>query len=178
MKTLIVKFTGFLSLVVFAVLAVDGAPTKQRAAKPVIGKVYDLDYLGGQGWTQVLVQPSGSSTNLVLTTKNNLVQFVLQSAVLNSLAVSITHEANDPKRIISVVLAATQACGDNGCVEKVTCSEPDGTCTASVKDHGPARTRNVRALGILLTALSKKTKTEYLSLDKDGFITRVKINLP
>ena len=41
-----------------------------------------------------------------------------------------------------------------------------------------AKTKEIRVLGVLLTAVNKKKPIEYLTLDASHTIVRVKINVP
>jgi hypothetical protein len=68
------------------------------------------------------------------------------------------------------------------CVVQVSCEAVGDKCTAALDNRNGKRTNaridNPRALGVLLTAVSRKKPVEYLSLDGQGTITRVKINVP
>ncbi len=151
------------------------APADQNFA----GRVYDIDYLGNQGWTQVLIQPAGGDSNLVVTTKSELLQQILEVALLNATEVRVTFRAGDQAELQTAVLRPTTACSEKGCVEEARCSAPEGTCSARVIGQSTeVRTNSLRALGVLLTAISKKKAVEYLDVDNQGFIKRVKINVP
>ncbi len=150
------------------------APTDQNFS----GRVYDLDYLGLQGWTQVLIQPVGGGANLVAITKSELLQRFLEIALLNAPDVRITYRAGDPAELRTAVLRPTAACSEKGCVEEASCGAEEGTCSARITGYPQVKTKSPRALGILLTAIGKKKAVEYLDIDKQGFIVRVKINVP
>lgn len=152
------------------------APTDQN----FVGRVYQLDYLAGQGWTQVLVRPAIGDP-LIAKTQNEPLQQILETAILNETEARVTYRAGshgEPAELRTAVLRPTTPCTENWCVEEVRCSAAEATCFARIKGQSPdVKTESPRALGILLTAISNKKAVEDLEV-KQGLIVRVKISVP
>ena len=152
-----------------------------RAEESFTGRVYDIDYLGVQGWTQVLIQGTGSAPGLVGTTSTEHVQRILEAALITGDQVNVTYWPGQPAEIRSAELRTSPAstCIQTGCVGAVSCSAVTSKCSAKIQGQpGEAYTYSVRAVGILLSALIKRKPVEYLTLDTASVITRVKINVP
>jgi hypothetical protein len=137
------------------------------------GTVYDVDYATRR--TQVLIKPAGApeGRNLVGLVKSDAIQDLLESSLIASRPIRVTHYNQN---IIRAVLVQTPSlCAESGCVLEVDCS--DFECTAVVvgeSDRVFAADR--RALGILLTAINSGRRVADLILDQNRNITRVKIN--
>lgn len=168
-------------IAVIAAFALCTTATQAQADENFSGRVYDIDYLGRQGWTQVLFQavPGDSNTNLAAITKSDQLQRILETALLNSREVGVAYLKGQPLEIQMVVLYAGVDCSDKGCVQKVRCGVAVGTCLATiVGENAEVHIKDARALGILLTSMAKKKAVEYLEVDDQDFIVRVKINVP
>jgi hypothetical protein len=164
---------GFLALALLTpMLSSSEAPPDQN----FVGTVYDLDYLGNQGWTQALLKTATGQTDLVATTKSEILQAVLEAGILNATSVSVTYRAGEPAELHSATLRLIPACREKGCIEEVRCTSEE--CFAKLTGYSEIRTTNPRALGILLTAVKKKKAVEYLDVNQRGEIVRVKINVP
>jgi hypothetical protein len=169
-----------LSTVLFTpVLAGALQPGQDRPDKESVGRVYDIDYIGGDaGWTQILIQPA-AGPNLVVTTKSELLQLLLEVALLTRANIHITYTDANSAELRSASLRPTNACGDEGCVEEVSCRVSAMSCVARIKGQGAEiRTDNPRAFGILLTAIKYKKAVENLGVEATGSIRRIKINVP
>lgn len=168
------------SMMVLTALMYTSAATS-RAEENFAGRVYDIDYLGGEGWTQVLVRDARDSSGLVATTSIEYLQHLLEAALITGEEVSVTYWRGQTAEIRSAGLRASPAsgCTQKGCVDAVSCSAVTGRCSAKILgESGEVHTDSIRAVSILLTAIVKKKPVEYLSVDTGGSITRVKINLP
>ena len=145
--------TMFLASALGAGLLLAQAPADRNFS----GRVYDLDYLEAQGWTQVLVKSAGGNSELVATTQSERLQQLLEVALLNATEALVTYregKAGKPAKLQTAVLGPTSGCSDKGCVEEVRCSAAEAT------------------------AISRKKAVEYLDVDDHGLIARVKINVP
>jgi hypothetical protein len=163
----------------FLALALLTSMLSSSAASPdqnFVGTVYDLDYLGNQGWTQALLKTARGQTDLVATTKSEILQDVLEAGILNAAPVSVTYRPGEPAELHSASLRPNPACREKGCVEELRCTSEK--CFAKLTGYSEVRTTNLRALGILLTAIQKKKAVEYLDVNQQGEIVRVKINIP
>jgi hypothetical protein len=172
MKLAVVGRTFLALALLTSMLSSSQAPPDQN----FVGTVYDLDYLGNQGWTQALLKTATGQTDLAATTKSEILQAVLEAGILNATSVSVTYRAGEPAELHSATLRPTPACREKGCVEEVRCASEG--CFAKVTGYSEVRTTNPRALGILLTAVQKKKAVEYLDVNQQGEIVRVKINIP
>ena len=157
-----------------------GGPAVQtnRPAREFIGTAYDIDY--SRERTQVLVRPAGDQpVNLVGFVTSDMLQDVLESSLIASRQVSVTHYGDEliAHQIIRVVLLATpMTCSDNGCVTELDCSALE--CTATIV--GQSRRLNLsdrRVLGVILTAVNSGRHVEELIVDQSGNLTRVKVNV-
>ncbi len=179
MKTPKLRF-GLLVATILALASGSGltrgqGPTDQNFA----GRVYDLDYLGRQGWTQVLIESTGSHSELVATSKSELIQRTLETALLNETEVRVTYQAGNPAELRTAILRSNAPCSNKGCVEEVVCDVAEDACSAKIIGQSTkVRTKSIRALGILLSAVTKKQAVGELDVDDAGSIMRVKINVP
>lgn len=172
---LVLVVATFLALALGSGLTLGQHPADQNFA----GRVYDLDYLGRQGWTQVLIESTGSHSELVATTQNELIQQILETALLNGTEVRVTYRAGNPTELRTAILRSNTACSNRGCVEEVVCDVAEDTCLAKIIGQSTkVRTKSIRALGILLSAVTKKQAVGELDVDDTGSIMRVKINVP
>jgi hypothetical protein len=172
-----VIIVALLGLAMEFAIAADGSPTDKMYA----GRVYDIDYLGNRGWTQILIAPPAGTVNLAATTESSLVQAVLETALLNGMQAHVTYQDGQPAKIQTASLSTGPlgGCFEKGCVQAVSCSAATGECSARITgETQDAKTSNYRALGILLTAINKKKAVEYLTLDEQHVIMRVKVNVP
>ncbi len=152
--------------------------TDSLSEKHFAGWIYDLDYLAEQGYTQVLIRATEDSLNLTTRTTSDRFQRILEAALVSETEVQGTYSSGEPGRLLTIVLRTQTSCSEQGCVQEIRCSTIDDTCFATIKGRSDVKTNNSRAFGILLAALNKKRPVEYLTVGKDGFIIRVKINVP
>ena len=151
----------------------------QRAS----GHVYDIDYVKKAGWTQILIMPMGGDRNPTFQTDNAFVQAVLETALLDRLPTEVTYyesgNTGPAKILTATVSAGPPTCPVKGCVERVTCVA-NGECSARINGElKEAKTKEIRALGVLLTAINKKKAVENLVIDPKTYqIHQVKINAP
>jgi hypothetical protein len=150
------------------------APTDEN----LTGRVYDVDYGGGPHTsTQVLIRAGDNSTAGFIT-KSELLQRILETAFLSATDVTIAYRQTSPKELVKVALRLTAPCSEKGCVDEIRCNATEKTCFAKIVGRSSdVRTADPRALGVLLTAIGKKKAADYLDIDKQGYILRVKINL-
>lgn len=163
-----------------------GPPGKQALTdQNFVGRVRQLDYLARQGWTQVLFQPD-LSPKPSASTKSELLQQILETALLNSAEVHGTYragKAGDPVDLQTVILRVTSPCSEKWCVEELSCSAEKEACSARINSESTeVTTNNARAVGVLLTAITKQKAVDYLELekqsDKQSLIVRVQIGVP
>jgi hypothetical protein len=144
------------------------------------GTPYDIDFLGRQGWTQVLFEPTGGG-EVITKTSSPLIEEVLLAAVAMSKAVRATYRpgaGGEPNELQSVELQAPDGCGNLDCVEKLRCDSGKATCFASLRGRtDEIATDQMRALGILLLAMRQRKGLEGVEVDKHSFV-RVKVNYP
>jgi hypothetical protein len=146
-------------------------------AGPIVGHVHDLDHLGGNGRTQVLLAPP-TGPKVAVVTRSAAVQAVLQASLLTGLEAEIEAAGSDPATIVSVKLAVHPQPQREGRVQSVTCVESSGLCSASVAGHPePVTTTDALALGVLLTAFEKRRPVSYLEFDASAEIKRVRIDM-
>jgi hypothetical protein len=143
-----------------------------------IGRIYDLDYLAGQGYTQVLIRPTEGDAGLVASTTNDRLQRILEIALVNDTQVQGTYSSGEPGRLLTIAMRPETSCSQQGCVQEIRCSTVDDICLATITGQSEVKTKSSRAFGVLLAALDKKKPVEYLTVDKEGFVLRVKINEP
>ena len=164
--------------VMFMVNGVHAQPPNTPTNRPTeefTGTAYDIDYASDQ--TQVLIRPAGApeGPNLVGFIKFDAIQDVLQTSLVASRMVQVTHYRQN---IIRAVLIQTPTiCSEDGCVLEVDCS--DFECTAVITgESARVKVPNRRALGILLTAINDGRRVEELIVNQQREITRVKVNVP
>ena len=159
------------------------ATSPESGGQRASGHVYDIDYVKNKGWTQILIMPMGGERNPTLQTDNALVQAVLETALLDRLSTEVTYyesgSAGPAKILTATISAGPPTCPVKGCVERVTCVV-DGECSARINGElQEAKTKEIRALGVLLTAINKKKAVENLVVDPKTYqIHQVKINAP
>ncbi len=156
------------------------AAEKTGAVKTAVGRVYDIDY--GPAATQIGIMPP-TGTSGPFTTTSALLQAVLETALLDGIEVEVTYGDGKPAPILSVSVSTatpgTAKCSDKDCVQSVRCTATPVECSARVVgDTRDAKTTSDRAVGVLLTAITKNKPVEYLDLDEQGTIRRVKVNVP
>lgn len=157
------------------VAAQDPNTPTNRPSVEFTGTAYDIDYAPER--TQVLIRPTGApeGENLIGFLKSDMIQDLLQTSLVASRTVRVTHYGQN---IIRAVLVQTPTlCTDAGCVTEVDCA--DFECTVVVVgESGRVLAKDRRVLGVLLTAINGGRRVEELIVDQHRNITRVKVNVP
>jgi len=169
--------TFVLTLLFAPVLGSNATPSNVPTTS-FTGRVYDLDYLHVQGWSQTLIQQSAGNSELAATTQDPLLQRILEVSLLNSIETTVTYQQGEPAKLQTALVRSPTGCTQGSCVEQVKCDTTKAMCSAYIEGQsGEVTTDNARALGILLTAISKRKPVDYLQLNGHE-IVRVKINAP
>jgi hypothetical protein len=164
--------------VLFAPALGSNAMPSKVPANSFTGRVYDLDYLYVQGWTQALIQPTAGNAELAATTQDPLLQRILEVSLLNSIEATLTYQSGEPAKLQTALVQSPTGCTQGSCVKQVKCDTTKGMCIAYIQgESGEVTTDSPRALGILLTAISKRKPVDYLQLNGRE-IVRVKISVP
>jgi hypothetical protein len=148
------------------------------------GTVYDLDYLGLAGWTQVLLRASDAKSTLKVTTQDELRQQIRETALVSGATVQVALKKNEgegPAEIDTAKLLAFNATTPPpqiGTITAVGRTTTERECFAFIDGQPEVRTNNARCLGILLAGVVMKKPVESVEFDPQFWIVRVKINVP
>jgi hypothetical protein len=158
-------------------ISAGGKLVKERT--PFAGVVYDLDFIQGLNWCQVLIKK-----DFIGIVREPCLQRALEAALALGSEVTVYHDADQPKRITRVVLKR-KAPGMPGqglyYVTTLDFDEADGKCKATfVNELGKevnGFTRDIRMESILTTALREELPIRFLTFDPHtNEITRGKLN--
>ena len=63
------------------------------------GEVYDIDYISGNGWCQILMRNDDEPQNVVVVTDKHQIQTILETAMLMKLMAEVAFEDKEPHYI-------------------------------------------------------------------------------
>jgi hypothetical protein len=156
------------------------AQSTQPPDNKFTGVPRDIDFIKSSGWSQVILQGTAPTDQLIAQTTNERIQDVLLVALSLKAAVTVEYVEDKPKRLKSVALPVN-AKEEQGRVLALSFDEKDSYCWATVFDHDKkvsVWTKSAQMQSILEAAVRQSIPVQEFAYDAASMeITRGKVNV-